>query len=164
MCGLFISNANISTKGLEKKLEHNLRFRGPDSSSGIIHNNGWISYHSRLSIIDLSSSANQPVLNKDGSQLVFNGEILNYKELGSKYFSVEYNSDTLLLNDLITHNKINISELDGFFSFIFIDGSGKLKYACRDRFGVKPLFYIESNDSITFSSEPNILKEISNRN
>ena len=160
MCGLFISNANISTKGLEKKLEHNLRFRGPDSSSGIIHNNGWISYHSRLSIIDLSSSANQPVLNKDGSQLVFNGEILNYKELGFKYFSVKYNSDTLLLNDLITHNKINISELDGFFSFIFIDGSGKLKYACRDRFGVKPLFYIESNDSITFSSEPNILKEI----
>ena len=76
-------------------------FRGPDGSSGLIDDGKWKSYHSRLSIIDLTDGTNQPVINNDGSQLIFNGEILNYKELGFKYLKKEYFSDTYLLNDLI---------------------------------------------------------------
>ncbi len=160
MCGLFISNYDFKNKNIESIIEKNLRFRGPDGSSGILKNNGWISYHSRLAIIDLSSTVNQPVINSDSSQLVFNGEILNYKELGLHYFNKEYNSDTFLLNDLIVFEKLNLSELDGFFSFVFIDGDGKIKYACRDKFGVKPLFFHKSNEQITFASEPNVLQDL----
>jgi len=141
-------------------IERNLRFRGPDGSSGLIKQNGWASYHSRLSIIDLTEGTNQPVINKDCSQLVFNGEILNYQELGHKYFNKNYSSDTFLLNDLIVNDLLNLNELDGFFAFVFIDDRGELKYACRDKFGVKPLFYYKHDDQIAFSSEPNVLKDL----
>ena len=160
MCGFFISNDDEINSDHEEIIERSLRFRGPDGSSGLLFKNGWVSYHSRLSIIDLTEGTNQPVINQDGSQLVFNGEILNYKELGRKYFGVEYKSDTFLLNDLILNDFINLHELDGFFAFVFIDGNGCLKYACRDKFGVKPLFYHESTQSITLSSEPNALIEL----
>lgn len=160
MCGIFISNCGFFDEGIECVIERNLRFRGPDASSGLISNNGWISYHSRLSIIDLSVGVNQPIINSDKSQLVFNGEILNYEELGIKYFNKKYKSDTFLLNDLIVNNKLDLLELDGFFSFVFIDSLGEIKYACRDKFGVKPLFFYKTNSQITFSSEPNVLREL----
>ncbi len=158
MCGFFISNSKEMDSFSEISIEKHLRFRGPDGSSGLIIQNGWASYHSRLSIVDLSSGVNQPVINHDKSQLVFNGEILNFKDLGYKYFNKSYKSDTYLLNDLIVNDYLDLVELDGFFAFVFIDSNGKLKHACRDKFGVKPLFYYEDNNGISFSSEPNILK------
>lgn len=165
MCGFFISNSPNINQDHYTTIETTLRFRGPDSASGIVENNGWKAYHSRLAIIDLSVSENQPVINKKGGMLVFNGEILNYKELGKKYFNADYSSDTMLLNDLLEHNKIKIEELDGFFSFVYINASGKLERAVRDHFGVKPLYYHrESNGSISFSSEPITLKKLFNLN
>ena len=160
MCGFFITNSNNVYEEDEDILDATLSFRGPDGSSGIIVSGEWKSYHSRLSIIDLTPGTNQPVINEDGSQLVFNGEILNYKELGIKYFNKIYESDTFLLNDLIRNRNLDLIELDGFFSFVFINSFGKLEYACRDRFGVKPLYYIEENGCISFSSEPSTLKEL----
>ena len=160
MCGFFITNSKFIGQNIEPIVESNLRFRGPDGASGIVSFNGWLSYHSRLSIIDLTEGTNQPVLNLDGSQLVFNGEILNYKELGYKYFDKEYKSDTFLLNDLIVNAALDLSELDGFFSFVFVDELGEIKYACRDKFGVKPLFFYKKNNTIAFASEPNILIEL----
>ena len=105
MCGFFISND--PSVGLEHAniIEKSLNFRGPDYNSGLISHNGWHAFHSRLAIIDLDQEANQPVFDQFGGMLVFNGEILNYKELGECYFSKEYKSDALLLLDLI--NKRN---------------------------------------------------------
>lgn len=163
MCGFFITNhPSINKNQHESIIENTLRFRGPDGSSGLIEYNGWKAYHARLSIIDISSGINQPVINSNGSILVFNGEILNYKELGEKYFYKNYTSDTLLLNDLIINQKLNLNELDGFFSFIFIDNHGAVKFAARDKFGVKPLYFIEKDGYYSFSSEPNTLKQIFN--
>ena len=159
MCGFFISNSKEMDSFSEIALEKRLRFRGPDGSSGLIFQKGWASYHSRLSIVDLTSGVNQPVINGDQSQLVFNGEILNFVELGYKYFGKSYQSDTFLLNDLIVSDNLNLEELDGFFAFVFIDPEGEVKYACRDKFGVKPLFYYKDEDSVSFSSEPSILKD-----
>lgn len=160
MCGIFITNDPIVTVGHAEIIEKNLRFRGPDASSGLKVLKNWKSYHSRLAIIEINTGSNQPVINPDGSQLVFNGEILNYKELGRKYFKKEYLSDTKLLNDLIVSNLLDLNELDGFFAFVFVNSSSELKYAARDRFGVKPLFYFERDGCVTFSSEPNVIKEI----
>jgi asparagine synthase (glutamine-hydrolysing) len=162
MCGFFITNFRNGIADHEDIINKCLSFRGPDGNSGLIENNGWTSYHSRLSIIDPKSGINQPVINADGSQLVFNGEILNYKELGVKYFQKDYESDTVLLNDLILESKLVLAELDGFFAFVFVDGDGILKYACRDRFGVKPLFYFKDENQYAFSSEPSVLKNIFN--
>ena len=160
MCGFFISNSKEVGLESETILRSGLKFRGPDAESGVIQSNGWTSYHARLSIIDIATSANQPVINSDGSQLVFNGEILNYQELGEKYFSRKFSSDTMLLNDLILSDNLRLEELDGFFAFVFIDGAGILKHAVRDRFGVKPLFFYRSGDEISFSSEPSVLQKL----
>ncbi|MGD1471384.1 asparagine synthetase B family protein [Vibrio harveyi] len=160
MCGIFISNEPQVTQEHSKIIEDCLRFRGPDCSSGLVEHSGWKAYHSRLSIIELGSGSNQPVIDGKGGMLVFNGEILNYKELGFKYFEREYTSDTTLLSDLIVSGKLLENELDGFFAFVYVNPEGTLQHACRDKFGVKPLFYFESDDGISFSSEPNVLKEL----
>lgn len=160
MCGFFISNSQKINKEHEAIIEHCLRFRGPDGSSGLIECNGWKAYHSRLSVIDLAAGVNQPMKDERGGMLVFNGEILNYKELGYKYFETEFHSDTKLLSELLSKKKLSISELDGFFAFVYVNAEGKLEHAVRDQFGVKPLFFHEDENGISFSSEPNILNKL----
>ncbi|MCL1124915.1 asparagine synthetase B family protein [Shewanella surugensis] len=160
MCGIFVSNdPNITNNQLDI-IEKTLRFRGPDCSSGLIQFHQWHAYHSRLSIIDINSGINQPVLDNHGGMLIFNGEILNYRELGKKHFNAKYVSDTLLLSDLIANYKFNINELDGFFAFVYIDPQGIMTHCARDKFGVKPLFIYKNSDYITISSEPNTLKQL----
>ncbi len=160
MCGIFVSNDFRINQRHSRTIENGLQFRGPDNSSGLIEHNGWKAYHSRLSIIEFSSDSNQPIINKIGGMLIFNGEILNFKELGKKYFNIDYTSDTKLLSDLIASDHLTINELDGFFAFVYINSSGFLEYACRDKFGVKPLFYYKYKDCISFSSEPIVLKNL----
>ena len=162
MCGFFISNNPRVNQSHLEIMEKTLRFRGPDCSSGLVERNGWKAYHSRLAIIDLSSGVNQPVVNDNKGMLVFNGEILNYKELGYKYFDKEYMSDTLLLADLLYSKKINLDELDGFFAFVYIDEFGQLRQAARDKFGVKPIYYHIDGQYLTFCSEPITLKQVLN--
>jgi asparagine synthase (glutamine-hydrolysing) len=160
MCGFFISNNSKINKEHESVIERFLRFRGPDCSSGLLENNGWKAYHSRLSIIDISSGTNQPMKDEAGGWLVFNGEILNYKDLGYKYFNEEFHSDTKLLSKLLSQDHLELSELDGFFAFVYINSNGDLTHAARDSFGVKPLFFHEDGDGISFCSEPNVLKQL----
>ncbi|WP_368894042.1 asparagine synthetase B [Kluyvera ascorbata] len=161
MCGFFITNnPKINSSHLDI-VESLLRFRGPDYSSGFICKNGWTAYHARLSIIDLTEVANQPVIDDNGGMLVFNGEILNYKELGIKYLNKEYKSDTLLLSALLQHNLVELEEFDGFFSFVYVNKHGVIEYAVRDKFGVKPLFYHKDKDGyLSFCSEPNVLRSL----
>lgn len=162
MCGIFISNNPSITQEQLPVIENSLRFRGPDCSSDLIEHNGWKAYHSRLSIIDIDTGSNQPVLDDAGGMLVFNGEILNYKELGLKYFNRLYKSDTSLLSDLASNKKLVLDELDGFFAFVYINAIGELECAARDRFGVKPLYMHKVNGYITFCSEAITLKKLYN--
>lgn len=160
MCGFFITNDPTVDDQKLDLIESSLRFRGPDGSSELITRGVWKAYHARLSIIDINSGVNQPVVDKDGGLLVFNGEILNYKHLGFKYFSKEFFSDTLLLSELLMHGHLNLKELDGFFAFVYINSKGSLSIAARDRFGVKPLYLYKKDAYISFSSEPNTFRKL----
>jgi len=162
MCGIFLSSHSVVNDKSLATIEQCLSFRGPDYSSALITHLGWKAYHSRLSIIDINSSVHQPLIDNNGGMLVFNGEILNYKELGVKYFNEVYTSDTKLLSDLLSLGIIDLNELDGFFAFVYIGNNGKLQNAVRDKFGVKPLFYYKDKYGISFSSEPNLLKKLFN--
>ncbi|HAW9422330.1 TPA: asparagine synthase, partial [Escherichia coli] len=163
MCGFFITNNPSINSSHLKLVEDSLAFRGPDFSSGLINTNGWIVYHSRLSIIDLTEDANQPIFDSKGGVLVFNGEILNFKELGIKYFNKDFESDSKLLSALLERKLIDLNEFDGFFSFVYVNHNGKLEYAVRDKFGVKPLFYHKSEEGyLSFSSEPSLLNRLYN--
>ena len=154
MCGIFAS-LNVRLDERQKhKVRQALGFRGPDFHSGFIESSGWSFFHARLSIIDLSPASNQPFIDASGGVLVFNGEILNYEALGAAHFGRKYVSDTALLSDLIVSGKLSLSELDGFFAFVYVDSNGLLKYAARDKFGVKPLYFYEHDGAKIFSSEP----------
>ena len=111
MCGFFVTNDPIVKENDLSFIDKRLAFRGPDYQSGLIIHKNWKLYHSRLSIIATEKIYDQPFFNKDGGVLVFNGEILNYKELAKKYNLDGISSDTHLLGYLLEIDKFNIDDL-----------------------------------------------------
>jgi asparagine synthase (glutamine-hydrolysing) len=135
-----------------------LEKRGPDFQD--IYTDEWIGLgHRRLSIIDTSSIANQPMWDESkGFCIIFNGEIFNYRELkheltnkGITFFT---QSDTEVLLKLYIHEKeACLSRLNGFFAFCIYDKQEKSLFIARDRYGIKPLLYVHDEDKFLFASE-----------
>jgi len=131
-----------------------IKHRGPDSS-GFFNNSKIIIGMNRLSIIDIKNGK-QPIEDKN-NQIIFNGEIYNFKELKKKYLSREKfktNTDTEVL--LRGYNKYGISffkKCNGIFAFCIYDNNKKKIILCRDPVGVKPLYVYFENDIVYFSSE-----------
>jgi asparagine synthase (glutamine-hydrolysing) len=134
-----------------------LNHRGPDGE-GIFVNETVALGHRRLSIIDTSAAANQPMLSQDRRYaIVFNGEIFNYKELQAKYFpqhTFQTTSDTEVFLELfIKIGPAAFSELRGFFAAAIYDKDSEEMYIARDRFGKKPLHVYQDGESLLFASE-----------
>lgn len=133
-------------------------YRGPDAFKLNIGDD-YLLGHNRLSIIDLSESANQPLTSLDGNyQIVFNGEIYNYLELRETLIKKNYLfktvSDTeVLLNGFIEYGPKLLNMLDGMFSFAVWNKETKQLFMARDHVGMKPLFYSFNGDSLVFASE-----------
>lgn len=157
MCGIAGIIGNIDNNQLDAMLlsQHH---RGPDATGKYYDANYAVLGHNRLSIIDLSEKSNQPFLDNSGRYIiVFNGEIYNYIEL-KKELQDQYNfktqSDTeVLLAAYIVYGKDCLEKLNGMFAFAIWDKVGKRLFAARDRFGVKPFYYNQRNNSFYFSSE-----------
>lgn len=164
IAGIVYKNQQKAESSLLYKIGESIAHRGPDATG--IHtfqNIGLV--HRRLSILDLTEAGNQPFHSDCGRYtLVFNGEIFNFQELApqlkEKGFKFKSHSDTeVLLYLLMEFGMQALNLLNGFFAFAFLDHhTGELTLA-RDRFGVKPLFYAEDPDLLTFGSEPKALFE-----
>ena len=167
MCGLACI-LNLSGDNLDKSkikiMIDEIDHRGPDFKDFYIDN--YISLgHARLSIIDLTESANQPFYWRERYIVVFNGEIYNYleikKELINKGISFKTNSDTEVLIAAYEfwgedcQNKFN-----GMWAFLIWDKFKKRLFASRDRFGIKPLYWCKYKKNFYFSSEIKQLKKI----
>jgi len=164
MCGIVgIVGKNATKITLDKmlKVQHH---RGPDFTGTKVLKNKIALGHNRLSIIDLSSEANQPMVDQTGRyEIVFNGEIYNYIELKSE-LSKDYNfkthSDTeVLLASYIVWGKEMLQKLNGMFAFAIYDSIKDELFGARDRFVVKPFYYVEYEDSFYFASEISTFKE-----
>lgn len=142
-----------------------LNHRGPDGR-GVWKNENILLGHRRLSIIDLSKTGQQPMIDKKtGSVIIFNGEIYNYKELAKELTNLGYrffgSSDTeVLLYSLIEWGPEVISKLNGMWAFAFWSPIRNNLILSRDRFGVKPLYFINYNDELSFASEPKALLKL----
>jgi asparagine synthase (glutamine-hydrolysing) len=160
MCGI-LGKVNFSNKvnsidlyAMSKSMIH----RGPDDEGIWINNTFNVGLgHRRLSIIDLSENAKQPMLSKCGRYVItFNGEIYNYKELKRLLPHVEFKSasDTEVLLELYAHfgNKC-LEYLNGMFAFAIWDEEKKELFCARDRFGEKPFHYHFDKGEFTFASE-----------
>jgi asparagine synthase (glutamine-hydrolysing) len=135
-----------------------LTHRGPDAR-GMSLGDNYIFGHRRLSIIDLSENAAQPMYTMDKSVvIIFNGEIYNYQELKKilehKGYIFNTTSDTEVLLNGYHHYGIEfIHRLNGMFAFSLYDNRSKSAYVVRDRIGIKPLYFTTINGRLTFSSE-----------
>jgi asparagine synthase (glutamine-hydrolysing) len=131
--------------------------RGPDAE-GLWTNPGVALVHRRLSIIDLDGG-NQPIGNEDGSiQVVFNGEIYNYRELKSeletKGHRFRTTSDTEVLVHLYEDEGDDlVNRLRGMFAFALWDVRRQRLLLARDRIGLKPLYYYRDHELLLFGSE-----------
>lgn len=141
------------------KMQQLLYHRGPDHQASYHFKNCSL-YHSRLSIVDVSSASNQPFLNTNKTHgLVFNGEIFNYKD-----FFPELNSDVETLFKLLETEGSNcLHQLNGFFAFAFYEEEKNTLVVARDRFGVKPLYYYCDEEKFAFASELKPLLELAGK-
>lgn len=123
--------------------------------------------HKRLSILDLSKNGHQPMVYKNLC-LVFNGEILNYKNIRKELMENGYrfisNTDTeVLLKGWHFWGEKVLNKLEGMWAFGIYDYEKKTMTVCRDRFGIKPLYFMKTDDSFVFSSEIKPILNISNK-
>lgn len=155
----------ITTKsagGLEKSLS-TMRHRGPDAKGTWHGNVGKYRIglgHLRLSIIDLTSLANQPFISNDGRLvLIFNGEIYNYRFLREELRALGYRfiteSDTEVLLQAYAAWGIDcVRHFDGMFAFALLDLEQGQLHLARDPLGIKPLYlWTRDADNIAFASE-----------
>jgi len=160
MCGI---NGIYSKKPIDKigiriqKMNDAVSHRGPDADGTLIINERVVLGHRRLSIIDVNSRANQPMVSNSGRwTIVFNGEIYNYKELRREVnYKFRSNSDTEVILAYIENYGIDdfIKKCNGMYAIALYDNIVNKLYILRDRLGVKPLYYTISNDCFIFSSE-----------
>ena len=162
MCGIFGFKLRrpLNQNDIDSSLQYLalLKNRGPDNQGYFSDKqNGIFLGHTRLSIIDLSPKSNQPFI-IDGSVIVYNGEIYNYKELRNNFHNKFFftNSDTEVLLNLWKENKINgLRKIDGMFAFAIYEN--KEIILGTDYFGEKPIYYVNNHNGFYFSSEPKVL-------
>tara|TARA_B100001250_G_scaffold408818_1_gene431896 strand:- start:1552 stop:3357 length:1806 start_codon:yes stop_codon:yes gene_type:complete len=147
-----------------------IKHRGPDQEK--IFKNGMGSFgFVRLKIIDISDNSNQPFVSENKKiQIIYNGEIYNYKLLRKKYFpnkKFKSNGDGEILLYLYEKYGIEfVNKIKGMFAICIIDENKKKLFLIRDRFGIKPLYYHYDtfNKKIYFCSEIKGINEIKNIN
>jgi asparagine synthase (glutamine-hydrolysing) len=162
MCGIagFIDFTNRSSPELVKEMAAALPHRGPDGQGEYFHAGVGCQVglgHRRLSIIDLSTSANQP-MHYDGLHLIFNGEIYNYSEIREELIRLGHSFQTHSDTEVILHSwrqwgEKAIDQWRGMFAIALFDEKNNQLIAIRDRAGVKPFNYFFKKGIFLFGSE-----------
>ncbi|MBL7918672.1 MAG: asparagine synthase (glutamine-hydrolyzing) [Bacteroidia bacterium] len=161
MCGI-VGLINFDQQKVEegkiKKMMTLLKHRGPDDEGTMLNNTVGLGFV-RLSIIDLTKAGHQPMISDDGRYtIIFNGEIYNYLELkkeleglGIKFYT---NTDTeVLLKAYIKWGEECQHKFNGMWAFVIYDKVEDSIFASRDRFGIKPFYYIHTKEFFAFASE-----------
>jgi asparagine synthase (glutamine-hydrolysing) len=161
MCGicgkLIFDTAAAVSPALIKSMADTISHRGPDDDGYFTSGPVGLGFR-RLSIIDLSGG-HQPLSNEDGSiHIVFNGEIYNYQELRQFLLDRGHIFKTKSDTETIVHlyeelGEACVEQLRGMFAFAIWDDRSKSLFLARDRVGIKPLYYSQTPNSITFASE-----------
>jgi asparagine synthase (glutamine-hydrolysing) len=173
MCGIagFLGTAvNQVSPELLQRLTGLLSHRGPDGQDTWLSPCGRVGLgHTRLSILDLSAAAAQPMLSADNRYcIVFNGEIYNFVELAEELRQVgvvfRSRSDTEVLLEGFRHWQHRLwDRLNGMWAVAIHDCITGQTVLCRDRFGVKPLFFLQHADyPLIFASEATAIDRLLN--
>ena len=164
MCGIAgfagTSPLNMSQPELVvARMLETLKHRGPDDRDCFFDTHVALG-HDRLSIIDLSPRGRQPMGNEDGRiQIVFNGEIYNFKDLRTKLIAAGHRFTSHTDTEVLVHGyeewKLSglLEQIEGMFAFALWDATQGRLYLVRDHFGIKPLYYAQRGNRVVFGSE-----------
>ena len=169
MCGIagYISISKQFTQQQLKDAAAVMQHRGPDADGFYFSENNTVGFaHRRLSILDLSTAANQPMLSANGRYcIVFNGEVYNFNELkeqlADKGASLKTSSDTEVILELfVQKGPACFAGMNGMFAFVIYDSKENRVTFCRDHVGIKPLFYYLNDGCLVFGSEIKVIKKM----
>ncbi|MEE9357614.1 MAG: N-acetylglutaminylglutamine amidotransferase, partial [Sedimenticolaceae bacterium] len=157
LCGELRFDGRVSDLNAVRQMTQRLERRGPDHDGS--YSDGPLGFgHRRLSIIDLSEHANQPMVDQAlGLVLVFNGAIYNYPSLREELRGMGYHffsdGDTeVILKAWHAWGEQCVERLQGMFAFAIWDQRKRQLFLARDRLGIKPLYYAHLNGSFRFAS------------
>jgi asparagine synthase (glutamine-hydrolysing) len=166
MCGI-AGFVDTSLNGAERnavleKMLVSIAHRGPDARGAWYHDELALG-HNRLSILDLSEDGKQP-MHFNNFSIVFNGEIYNYlevrEELKKKGYAFKTGTDTeVVLSAYQEWGEGCVDYFVGMWAFALWDNDAKKLFCSRDRFGIKPFYYIHSGTKFYFASEIKALKQ-----
>lgn len=165
MCGLvtivgYAADAPSIDRGELLAIRDAMAARGPDGAGLWTSPDGRVGLaHRRLSLLDVSEAGAQPMANEDGSlQIVFNGEIYNYRELRrsleTKGFRFRSGTDTEVLLHLYADQGPQMMHAPrGMYAFVIWDERNKRVFAARDPLGIKPLYYADDGKTLRIASQ-----------
>jgi asparagine synthase (glutamine-hydrolysing) len=167
MCGIagvfaIGDHATGVSMGALGRMRDAMAHRGPDGEGVWIAGDGRVGFaHRRLSIIDLSHAADQPMANEDGSiQLIFNGEIYNHaairKELesrGGHTWRTDHSDTEVIVHAFEEWGIECLHRFRGMFAMAIWDGRARELWLVRDRIGIKPLYWSMHHGRLAFASE-----------
>ncbi|RYZ23472.1 MAG: asparagine synthase (glutamine-hydrolyzing) [Chitinophagaceae bacterium] len=164
MCGI----AGFFTKGLThpqlKDTTDALVHRGPDSGGYFYDDCGIGLGHRRLSIIDLSEGANQPMDSANGRYvMIYNGEVYNFNELREKlpgHAWKTHGDSEVILELFVRYGAESFAWLNGMYALGIYDKQEQVLTIARDPVGIKPLFYYHDGTSFSFSSELKSIRQL----
>lgn len=168
MCGIsgFYSVENKFSEAELHSMTDTLARRGPDASGYYMDDTVGLG-HRRLSIIDLSSSANQPMHSGNNRYvMVYNGEVYNYREIASelklnhKTDFKTYSDSEVILEAYIQYGPAFLQKLNGMFALAIYDKQKKELFVCRDRIGIKPFYFFWDGKNFAFASELKALTKL----
>lgn len=158
ICGIIRFDHQTVSQAPLKSMMQIMKHRGPDDEGMFIDENVGLGFV-RLSIIDLSPAGHQPMLSDDKRYImVFNGEIYNYIELREElikkghHFNTQTDSE-VLLKSYIEWGESCLNRFNGMWAFMIFDRQLNKCFVARDRFGIKPFYYILNENFFAFCSE-----------
>jgi len=169
MCGItgYYSPNNVFSEPELRAMTNAISHRGPDAFG--YYMDAFIGLgHRRLSIIDLSESANQPMHSADNRYvMVYNGETYNYREIATELkqnFKTNFRTSSdseIILEAYARYGPDFVQKLNGMFAIAIYDKLKNELFVCRDRLGIKPFYYFWDGQNFAFASELNALKQAS---
>lgn len=166
MCGIlgYISNVNKITKEDFESSMRSMKHRGPDANGIYTNDSATLQLgHLRLSIIDLSTCSNQPFFSQNNRYvIIYNGELYNFQEIKNDCkIEAKTTGDTeIIIEAFAQHGSDSFAWLNGMFAFAIYDIHENKITICRDRFGIKPLYYYFDGTRFAFASELKALKNM----
>ncbi len=166
MCGIagYYASDSFVTENELHLMAESIKHRGPDAEG--FYCNSYAGFaHKRLSILDLSDNANQPMESHSRRYIcVYNGEVYNFRDIAAELdIAFRTKSDTEIIIEAFEEwGATFVNKLNGMFALAIYDKQEKVLYLFRDRIGIKPLYYFWDGEHFVFASELKALLQVNN--